>query len=237
MTVEFRFREDPRTAAFLCTHVRDGAPIRMVSHEASGDWQFLCGEAHDDPKQALLVCLEEVVKLDPTVNELAAMCTSHVAERDGAGGAWRIQDETLDNIRRVIAEHGWWVGLIDEDERGPAFAYTIGLYEKLGHPEILLFGLPLASMHGILNTCGGLVRDGHRFADGGSSSEVLEGHDVRFRAVRAPESYEQYLGYGCRHYGHAEFPVLQCVWPDKEHEFPGEPGAAAFLAAAQPRVP
>jgi hypothetical protein len=113
----------------------------------------------------------------------------------------------------------------------------IGLYEKLGHPEILLFGLPLASMHGILNTCGGLVRDGHRFADGGSSSEVLEGHDVRFRAVRAPESYEQYLGYGCRHYGHAEFPVLQCVWPDRDHRFPGEPGAAAFLAAAQPLVP
>jgi hypothetical protein len=144
---------------------------------------------------------------------------------------------TLENIRRVIAEFGWWVGLIDGADEGPAFAYTVGLHETFRHPESIIFGLPLQSMHAILNNCGELIRGGSRFEAGAASPEVLEGYQVRFRAVTAAESYDEYLGYGCRHYGSRDFPVLQCVWPDTSHKFPGETGAASFLAEAEPLLP
>jgi hypothetical protein len=66
---------------------------------------------------------------------------------------------------------------------------------------------------------------------------VLEGYEVRFRSVVARESYDTFLGYGCRFYGERSFGVLQCVWPDKEHRFPGDEGAATFLTHAQPMLP
>jgi hypothetical protein len=234
---EHEFSEPPNTATFVCTHVwRDRAPILWVSHDAEGDWQFLCGGVHDDVAEAMVIGLGHVVERDPSVKLVANMCTSHVAERADANSDWTVRDETLDHIREVIAEHGWWVGMIGEEGGQPGFAYTIGLHESFGHAEIIIFGLPLASMHRILNVCGALVREGKRFADGSTSPDVLEGYEVRFRSVVARESYETFLGYGCRFYGERSFEVLQCVWPDKAHKFPGEAGAAAFLAAAQPMV-
>lgn len=213
--------------------MNDGAPILYVSHDYEGDWQFLCGGVHADAAEGALICLEDAVERDRSVNDLATMCTSHVAERESTASPWTIRDTTLENVREVIEEHGWWVGLIDEGDGAPSFAYSIGLYEKLGHPEVIIFGLPLKTMHYILNEVGALVRKGKRFTDGASSNDVLEGYAVRFRAVTARESYAR-LGYACAFYGDRAFPVLQCVWPDKEHHFPGEANAADFLAAAQP---
>lgn len=232
------FREAPNTAAFVCKHVwNEGAPILYVSHDCDGDWQFLCGGIHSDSHDALLICLGDVVARDPSVNDVAGICTSHVAERDRETSPWSIRDETLENVRRIVAEHGWWVGLIDAEGEQPALAYTIGLHETFKHPEIIVFGLPLPTMHALLNECGALIRDGARFSDGASSADVLEGYDVRFRTVGARESHQTFLGYGLRFYGKRRFEVLQCVWPDKAHKFPGEDGAEAFLLAAQPMLP
>jgi hypothetical protein len=233
---DFRFSADRHTGVFTCRHVwANGRPILRVSHDAEGDWQFLCDEDHTDAAaDCLLVCLEHIVSRDPSVNELATMCTAHVATRERLDAPWKIEDETPDNIRDVIDEYGWWVGLIQEDGEAPGFAYTIGLYEKFGHPEIIIFGLAPDSMHGILNHCGDMIRDGKRFPVGESVSGVLDSYDVRFRAVTAKASYAEYLGYGCRHYGDRVFPVLQLLWPDKQHRFPGDDGAADFLAKRQP---
>jgi hypothetical protein len=42
-----------------------------------------------------------------------------------------------------------------------------------------------------------------------------------FRAVTAEASYAEYLGYGwASHYGDRAFPVLQLLWPDKQHKLP-----------------
>lgn len=79
-----------------------------------------------------MLCLEHVVARDPSVNEVAGMCTDHAAHRPSPDAHWTIEDETPGNIRRVIAECGWWVGLIASDEGEPSFAYTIGLWETLG---------------------------------------------------------------------------------------------------------
>ena len=238
-TPEYRFQEPRNTRAIVCTHVLDESkPILMVSHDADGDWQFLCGdEGHTDAKEAKVVSLESVVVRDVSLNELATMCTAHVARREAVGGAWSIEDDTLANIRDTIDEHGWWVGLLPAEGEEPAFAYTIGLQQRFGHPELIVFGLALETMHVILNTCGELVREGASFAPGVPTSGILRGHDVSFRAVRDRASLGEYLGYATRYYGDRPLTVLQCLWPDKAGRFPGEPGAAPFLASAQPLIP
>jgi hypothetical protein len=45
-----------------------------------------------------------------------------------------------------LAAHKF-VNLISGDELGPGFAYSFGLYEEFGHPEIIIFGLAAESMH------------------------------------------------------------------------------------------
>jgi hypothetical protein len=40
------------------------------------------------------------------------------------------------------------------DDEGPGFAFTIGLYQRFRHPELLVFGLPLDTMHLMLNGAG-----------------------------------------------------------------------------------
>ena len=48
-------------------------------------------------------------------------------------------------VLREIHTDGWQITgvLAREQERGPDFAYSIGFFHSLGHPEVILFGLPL----------------------------------------------------------------------------------------------
>jgi hypothetical protein len=50
-----------------------------------------------------------------------------------------------DHERKALADvqnHGWHVLKVMEDDRGPAFAYTVGLYHSFRHPELIIVGLP-----------------------------------------------------------------------------------------------
>lgn len=42
--MKFPFSDAPNTACFTCRHVlEENRPIRYVSHDEDGYWQFLCG--------------------------------------------------------------------------------------------------------------------------------------------------------------------------------------------------
>jgi hypothetical protein len=72
---------------------------------------------------------------------------------------------------------------IDQDEEGPAFAYSVGLYHTFGHPEILVIGLKLDVIFGMINGIGEFVRGGKRFEHLDESENVLDGYNVAFRRV------------------------------------------------------
>jgi hypothetical protein len=134
-----------------------------------------------------------------------------------------------------IEEHGWQVVVVPEDDEGPGFAYSIGLYRRFDHPEVIVFGLPIALLQGIVNAIGEQVRRGRRFADGGVADEVLEGYPVRFEAVSRAH-HGEFLGHAIDFYGGEEFSFLQCYWPDSNGHFPGQPGCAEGCAASQPSL-
>ncbi|OAI48434.1 hypothetical protein AYO44_06885 [Planctomycetaceae bacterium SCGC AG-212-F19] len=141
-----------------------------------------------------------------------------------------------DRDRKLLADvqrHGWHVLGVESDDEGPGFAYSIGLFHTFRHPEIIVFGLAVKVMHPIINAIGELVRKGSQFEHLDEAGDVLGGYNVCFRTVERMH-YREYLGYARWFYQGDDFPVLQCVWPDKQHRYPWHPEFNENLASRQP---
>lgn len=127
-------------------------------------------------------------------------------------------DESL-STKDLIARYGWAVTMVPDDEEGPGFAYTIGLWQRFSHPELLMQGLPLEVMFGVLNIAGERIRSGERLSVGLIDPELLEEAACGYRAV-PKEKHGEYMGAAVRHYGHDDFEALQILWPDAQLRLP-----------------
>jgi hypothetical protein len=105
----------------------------------------------------------------------------------------------------------------------PAFAYSLGLYEKFAHPELILFGLDLDTMHRLINDAGEQIRNGKRFEDSRQYDDLLDGYPCAFRLARRT-AYDSHLTYTKWFYKGSDFPTLQMLWPDQNSCFPWDAG-------------
>jgi|SRR5215218_7411547 len=86
------FDQVPNCAVATTTHVlRAGQPITHVFHdEDDHGWQFhYPGEK--SIKDLMLVALQEIVRHDPTIVEVADLPPGYVAIREGPGLPWRVE--------------------------------------------------------------------------------------------------------------------------------------------------
>jgi hypothetical protein len=82
--------DQPRNCATMTMRqVLEGSePILLVSHDADDHgWQFI-GSSDAATADGRLVCLESMVRLDPTVMEVADLPPGWLAVRERVGGAW-----------------------------------------------------------------------------------------------------------------------------------------------------
>jgi hypothetical protein len=86
---EFKFLEERNFGVFTTSDVLEGTPIKYVYHNEDGDWQFL-SKKDPDLSQAKLVCLEELVKMDRTLNMIYYLNYGESAERKSIGDKWKI---------------------------------------------------------------------------------------------------------------------------------------------------
>jgi uncharacterized protein DUF4262 len=134
-----------------------------------------------------------------------------------------------------IANHGWHVLKVMEDDKGPAFAYTVGLYHSFGHPELIIVGLPLDVGHSVLNIAGESIRRGAQYSEGLQSDEFFEDRACMFR--RMPEAqYGNYLGWDLWFYDGTAFPALQMIWADQHGRWPWESTADPGIRERQPVI-
>lgn len=74
------FKDAPNTLCFTCCHILDkNHPIRYVSHDEDGEWQFLCGETHI-LEEARIVSLSEISRIDRNIVELSNLKCGECAE-------------------------------------------------------------------------------------------------------------------------------------------------------------
>ena len=133
----------------------------------------------------------------------------------------------LSDIQHV----GWHVVVIEEDEEGPGYAFSVGLFHSFDHPEMLLFGLDTTVR--LINIIAAQAAVGESFRSGESSDNIIDKFPVSFLTVPANQ-YRDYLGYALWFYESFDFPVLQCVWPDRSGLFPWEQGYDTRFLQLQP---
>lgn len=139
--------------------------------------------------------------------------------------------------RRLLADverHGWHLVGIEDAPEGPGYVFSVGMYHTLGQPEIAMFGLnSVMAMEQIINLIGEEMRAGTSFEDWRESDTILEGYSCMFRRVD-PEWYARYFGYALWFYEGPHFPMLQCLWPDREHRYPWDAGCDRAAIERQP---
>ncbi len=235
MSNPFKFEQAPNLAVFVCTHVIDeGLPILFVAHDVEGDWQMHCGSEHPGVASIQLVCLADMLFSDTSLNELADLGCSHFAQRSAPGEDWSITDQTETLIRENISQYGWHIVIVGEEGDEPGFAYSIGMQETLGHPELFVTGLPGDLMSSIINELGTRIHREKTLALGTRMKGLLEGADCILQRVHK-DHFREFFGYARWYYSGDRFEVLQCFWPGKiDGLFPWEPGCDALVQSQQP---
>lgn len=163
-------------------------------------------------------------------------------------------DEDYDaQDRRVIdtvLEHGWQVIMVADDigcdrpdhhdwegpedpDPMPAFAYTIGLGHRTGHPELLMSGLDTGLMHHSLNAVARRIMGGLRLRPGDALEDVLAGVPVAVEEASDAALRETVTWSGWFHRRKPD--ALAIVWPDRNGVFAWQPGAPDILDEVQPR--
>ena len=139
-------------------------------------------------------------------------------------------------VLREIHTDGWQItGVLDrEQNKGLDFAYSIGLFHTLGHPEIILFGLPIDACMRAVNLIALDIRRGRRFRLLTVYDRILTPpHTCCFREVDR-KHYYGHVGYALWFYENDPFPMLQCFWSDEQGRFPWEPNCKSWVRDAQP---
>ena len=135
-----------------------------------------------------------------------------------------------ENVRHDIERDG--LSVIYVGDETPPFAYTVGLWERSKHPELIIFGLSDRAMANILNRIGGLINDGARFERSTKLANV--GGKFGVAVQPAHEKYlDRYFGFAVGFY-QTVFPIAQVVWPDSDGRFPGDAKYNKAYAKLQP---
>lgn len=114
MSTDWPFKDATNTMSFASRHIFKGESIRRVYHDwDDGTWQV---HPDRDPGQsdAILVCLESVFKLDPTVGELYDLPPGWKAERSHPHAPWV---RSRDHPYPVFKDDGFYLDDATEYEK------------------------------------------------------------------------------------------------------------------------
>lgn len=135
--------------------------------------------------------------------------------------------------RKHIAEHGCTVIHVMASGDLPAFAYSIGITQEVGEPEVCVVGLKRDLAHFVVNEYNRRVRRADCFASGQRYSGFIEGFDVLAEGVPASQ-YSEYFGQALSFYGGPHFRVLQLIYPTTSGVWPWSPEAPEWFRRSQP---
>jgi hypothetical protein len=108
---------------------------------------------------------------------------------------------------------------IPEDELGPGWAFTVGLWHSRRQPELAIFGLEIEAMKACLNVLGEQSASGWSPEPEEERSHILDGSPVLFKTVDQ-RWHKAFFGTAIAFYRRPPIPMLQVLWADRDERFP-----------------
>jgi hypothetical protein len=136
-------------------------------------------------------------------------------------------------LQNDIAKFGLQVMYVMEDETGPGFSYSIGLFESYQHPEIIIIGLKQELSHTLINNMAYDIKDGKTFRPSTFDADILDNFKCYITEVEK-SNYDNYVGQAQRYYKGDEFPLLQCIYPTVKGIYPWEDEWPESIKELQP---
>lgn len=134
-----------------------------------------------------------------------------------------------------VEKYGWSVVQIPEDDLGPGWAFTVGIWHSHRQPELAIFGLEIATMKACLNVLGGQTVDGWPPELDHERSHVVDGDPVLFKAIE-PGWYKAFFGTAIAFYRRPPIPFVQVLWADSQERFPTDPECEPTVRDRQPSL-
>ncbi|MFB7795960.1 DUF4262 domain-containing protein [Streptomyces sp. NPDC056086] len=123
-----------------------------------------------------------------------------------------------------VREHGWHVVGVGGGDI-PDWSFTVGLWHSYRIPEIAMFGLELQGLMHWVNAAVAELRDGAATEAGTLLPGVIEGYEVQVQPVEV-SWHRPLLGTAVGFYRQNPVPVVQVVWPDRDHRWPSDEQAS-----------
>jgi hypothetical protein len=120
-----------------------------------------------------------------------------------------------------IEKYGLSVILIEATDYLPSFAYSIGLWAKYNHPEIICFGLSTQTLHSLINDVADLVKSGQKIETNKTYNNIFKNSKAEFVQIDN-RNLADYFGTAIDFYNSNDFPAIQLVWTDRNDKFPWE---------------
>ena len=163
---------------------------------------------------------------------------------DPAGGSGEVSNPPLSDYETRIVEnvrdYGCQViSVFDPEETLPTFAYSVGFWETVGQPEVIILGLPSQMGHFAINEVLRQCQAGLQLYDGQRIEGLFEEFDVICVARTVDESnlvpdyFNSAIWYHSMRRGTPLDDALQLVW-SYEGFYPWDEGAPTELFEDQP---
>ncbi|MCP4381393.1 MAG: DUF4262 domain-containing protein [Hyphomicrobiales bacterium] len=134
-----------------------------------------------------------------------------------------------------IERHGWHAMLVVGDDEGPSFAYSTGIFERTGRPEIIVFGLQTEVGNFVVNEYARRAIAGEPIETGRRYDGFLDAFPFAFVDVADVALREKHTTWTAWYYQRRAYPLVQGVWPERETGlFPWEPGFPNEYRQLQP---
>lgn len=141
--------------------------------------------------------------------------------------------DPVQKIRDDIKSSGFSMMSVMEDNDGPGFTYSIGIYQTAKAPEVVVIGPSHDLAQHLVNAYYLRTLDGEKFEANQEYGDFIAKFKVRFEAVPKGH-YDDYFGRAIDNYGGSDFPVLQMILPSTSGVWPWDPNASEGLKSGQP---
>lgn len=134
------------------------------------------------------------------------------------------REKFFQQIDSLIRSEGFAFICISADETVPPYAYTVGITETYGCPELLIFGVGEQIANVVFHAVVDKIKNGSRFVDGDLLVDVLN-LPCAIKAISDEAARPFALNVFARYEGASQRPSFQqIVYPDRASVFPWEQG-------------